>query len=53
MSRTDIADYLGLSRESVSRAAKELLRRDLVHFENPHLVRIVDATGLAEIAAAV
>ena len=53
MSRTDIADYLGLSPESVSRAAKELLRRDLVHFENPHLVRIVDATGLAEIAAAV
>lgn len=53
MSRTDIADYLGLSRESVSRAAKELLRRDLVHFENPHLVRIVDATGLAELAAAV
>jgi CRP-like cAMP-binding protein len=53
MSRTDIADYLGLSRESVSRAARELLRRELVHFENPHLVRIVDAPGLAEIAAAV
>jgi CRP/FNR family transcriptional regulator, anaerobic regulatory protein len=53
MSRTDIADYLGLSRESVSRAAKELLRRRLVHFENTHLVRIVDATGLAKIAAAV
>ena len=53
MSRTDIADYLGLTPESVSRAIRELLRRDLVHFENPHLVRIVDATGLAEIAAAV
>ncbi|HZA35198.1 MAG TPA: Crp/Fnr family transcriptional regulator [Vicinamibacterales bacterium] len=53
MSRTDIADYLGLSRESVSRAARELLRRHLVHFENTHLVRIVDPTGLAKIAAAV
>jgi CRP-like cAMP-binding protein len=53
MSRTDIADYLGLSRESVSRAARELLRRHLVHFENTHLVRILDETGLAKIAAAV
>jgi CRP/FNR family transcriptional regulator, anaerobic regulatory protein len=53
MSRTDIADYLGLSRESVSRAARELLRRHLVRFENPHLLRIVDATGLAKIAASV
>jgi CRP-like cAMP-binding protein len=53
MSRTDIADYLGLSLESVSRAAKELRRRDLVKFESRHLVRIVDASGLAEVAAAV
>ena len=53
MSRTDIADYLGLSLESVSRAAKELRGRGLVKFENPHLVRILDAAGLAEIAAAV
>jgi len=51
MSRTDIADYLGLSLESVSRAAKELRRRDLVKFETPHLVRILDVAGLAEVAA--
>jgi CRP/FNR family transcriptional regulator, anaerobic regulatory protein len=53
MSRTDIADYLGLSLESVSRAAKELRRRNLVKFENTHLVRILDAAGLADVAAAV
>jgi CRP/FNR family transcriptional regulator, anaerobic regulatory protein len=53
MSRTDIADYLGLSLESVSRAAAELRRRGLVRFETPHLVRIVDAPALADIAAAV
>lgn len=53
MSRTDIADYLGLSLESVSRAAKELRRRDLVRFETPHLVRILNPTRLAAVAAAV
>jgi CRP/FNR family transcriptional regulator len=53
MSRTDVADYLGLSLESVSRAATELRRRGLVKFETPHLVRIVDASALAELAAAV
>jgi len=53
MSRTDIGDFLGLSLESVSRAATELRRRGLVKFETPHLVRIVDPVALAEIAAAV
>jgi CRP/FNR family transcriptional regulator len=53
MSRTDIADYLGLSLESVSRAAKELRRRHLVTFANAHLVRIDDPAGLAALAAAV
>ena len=53
MSRTDIAAYLALSVESVSRAATELRRRGLVKFETPHLVRILDVSALAEIAAAV
>ena len=53
MSRTDIANYLGLSLESVSRAATELRRRGLVTFATPHLVRIVDASALADLAAAV
>jgi len=51
MSRTDIGDYLGLSLESVSRAATELRRRGLVKFETPHLLRILDISALAEIAA--
>ena len=53
MSRTDIGDFLGLSLESVSRAATELRRRGLVKFETPHLVRIVNPVALAEMAAAV
>jgi CRP/FNR family transcriptional regulator len=53
MSRTDMADYLGLSLESVSRAATELRRRGIVKFETPHLVRIVDAAAFAALAAAV
>ena len=53
MSRTDIADYLGLSLESVSRAATELRRRGIIRFETPHLVRIVDAAAFAAITAAV
>jgi CRP/FNR family transcriptional regulator, anaerobic regulatory protein len=53
MSRTDIAAYLALSVESVSRAATELRRRGLVKFETPHLVRILDVSALAEVAAAV
>ena len=53
MSRTDMAAYLGLSLESISRAATELRRRGLIKFKSPHLVRIVDAAALAEVAAAV
>ena len=53
MSRTDIAEYLGLSLESVSRAATELRRRGLVRFESRHLVRIVDVTSFVAVAAAV
>jgi CRP/FNR family transcriptional regulator len=52
MSRTDMAAYLGLSLESVSRAATELRRRGLIKFKSPHLVRIVDPKALADVAAA-
>jgi len=53
MTRSDIADFLGLSLESVSRAAAELERRGLVRFENRHLARIVDAVRLSKLVAAV
>jgi CRP/FNR family transcriptional regulator, anaerobic regulatory protein len=51
MTRSDIADFLGLSLESVSRAASELQRRRVVKFNGRHHVRILDATGLARLAA--
>jgi CRP-like cAMP-binding protein len=53
MSRTDIADFLGLSREAVSRAAGLLQRRGIVAFEGRHLARIVDTGLLAKLAATV
>jgi len=52
MTRSDIAGFLGLSLESVSRAAAELERRHLVRFESRHLARIVDTAGLARLVAA-
>jgi CRP/FNR family transcriptional regulator, anaerobic regulatory protein len=42
MTRSDIASYLGLSLESVSRATRSLERRGVVCFPNRHSVRIVD-----------
>ena len=53
MSRTDIADFLGLSRETMSRAASLLQRRGIIKFENRHLARILDSTLLAKVASAV
>ena len=42
MSRSDIASYLGLSPESLSRASRALERRGIVCFPSRHSVRIVD-----------
>jgi len=42
MSRSDIASYLGLSLESVSRATAKLQRRGIITFPNRHLARILD-----------
>jgi CRP/FNR family nitrogen fixation transcriptional regulator len=49
MSRRDIADYLGLTLETVSRAMSELCRRDILKFEDAsqrHIV-VLDAQALA------
>jgi Mn-dependent DtxR family transcriptional regulator len=53
MTRSDIAGFLSLSLESVSRAAAELEQRGLVQFENLHRARIVDPEGFARLVAAV
>jgi CRP/FNR family transcriptional regulator, anaerobic regulatory protein len=42
MSRSDIASYLGLSLESVSRATRTLERRGVLAFPGRHVVRIVN-----------
>ncbi len=42
MSRTDLAEYLGLSLESVSRAAAALERRGIVQFQGGHAVKVID-----------
>jgi CRP/FNR family transcriptional regulator, anaerobic regulatory protein len=44
MTRSDIADFLGLSPEAVSRAIRELTRRRLVAIPDRHTVRILDRT---------
>ena len=53
MSRSDIANYLGLSLETVCRASAELKRRGILSFETRHLARILDGRRLAKLCAAV
>ncbi len=53
MTRSDIAGFLGLSLESVSRAAAALERRGLVTFDGRHAARIINPAGFARLAAAV
>jgi CRP-like cAMP-binding protein len=52
MSRSDIADFLALSLEALSRASADLERRGFVKFESRHLVRIVDRRRLEKLVAA-
>jgi CRP-like cAMP-binding protein len=52
MSRSDIASYLGLSLESVSRATAKLQRRGIVTFPNRHLARILDRAQFDRLAKA-
>ena len=52
MSRTDIAAYLGLSAESVSRAARLLAVRKIVAFAGSHAVRVKDRAGFESLVAA-
>ena len=42
MSRTDLAEYLGLSLESVSRSCAALERRGILKFQGAHAVKVID-----------
>ena len=46
MARNDIADYLGLTIETVSRAFSKFRRDGLIDLPRPNLVRLRDQTGL-------
>jgi CRP/FNR family nitrogen fixation transcriptional regulator len=52
MTRRDIADYLGLTLETVSRAMSELRGKDILRFEDAtqRHIAVLDAPALAELA---
>jgi CRP-like cAMP-binding protein len=52
MRRTDIADYLALSAEAVSRAARTLAARNIVAFVGGHAVRVKNRAGFESLVAA-
>lgn len=51
MSRSDIANYLGLSLEAVSRASRRLERQGIVEFLGRHEVRVIDRQRFEALAA--
>ena len=53
MARSDIGAFLGLSRETMSRAAAQLQRSGIVTFKERHTARVLDAGRLTKLAAAV
>ena len=50
MSRADIASYLGLTPESLSRAVSRMTRSGIVSFPDRNHVRILDQTRLHSLA---
>ena len=52
MSRSDIANYLGLSQESVSRALSRLERTSVMAFQGRHALRILDRSKFEKIVSA-
>jgi CRP/FNR family transcriptional regulator, anaerobic regulatory protein len=53
MSRTDIADYLGLTIETVSRSFTKLKTQGVIRLPEPQIVEIVDRTALEDISGIV
>jgi CRP-like cAMP-binding protein len=52
MSRSDVANYLGLSLESVSRALGRLERSQIIAYDGRHGIRVVDRERFDKISAA-
>ena len=52
MSRTDIADYLGLTIETVSRTLSQLRAEGLILMATPHSLELTDAGRLSDLAEA-
>jgi CRP/FNR family transcriptional regulator len=50
MSRLDIADYLGLTKETVSRMLADLRNRRLIRLKTQNHVEVVDRAGLRSMA---
>jgi CRP-like cAMP-binding protein len=50
MSREDVADFLGLKKETVIRSLRELQDQGLVRRIDPHTVRITDLPRLRALA---
>ncbi len=50
MSRSDVADYVGMSLEAVSRSFSTLARRGVIGFSNKRHVKILDRTQLDALA---
>lgn len=48
MTRMDMADYLGLTIETVSRSFSALKRKNVIAFATPQRMRIVDTAALAD-----
>ncbi len=50
MTRQDIADYLGLTIETVSRAFSKLKREGLINIHSAHTVEILDSAAIEDMA---
>ncbi|WP_373288968.1 Crp/Fnr family transcriptional regulator [Aureimonas endophytica] len=50
MGRGDIADYLGMTVETVSRSFTKLRNQNLIAMPDPHAIEIVDARALKAVA---
>jgi CRP-like cAMP-binding protein len=50
MSRSDIADYLGLTKETVSRVLSAFRRDRLIRLRAMHEVELLDREALEEVA---